>query len=86
MTKMIVKKKSLMLRAVIKASEQTYDRIGQGCSPAVSTTQVARVVNGHDQSPNVRAELIRSLGLPEDFFAGDYEMTITLTKKEEKAA
>ena len=64
----------------------TAAEISRRLLPPVSRAHVCRVARGFDKSPRVRAEIIRSLGLPDDFFEGEYELAITLRKKKSEVA
>lgn len=86
MTKITVNKKNTIVKILFWIAGIGYREIGQALDRPVSKMQVSRVALGRDPSPRVRAEIIKALGMPEDFFVNDYEMTITLTKREREAA
>ena len=81
-----VNKKTTILRVFFDVYDVSYTDIGSAVTPPVTRVQVGRVATERDPSNRIRAEIIKRLGLPEDFFVTDYEMTITLKKKEVKAA
>ncbi|MCK9568543.1 hypothetical protein M0R72_06350 [Candidatus Pacearchaeota archaeon] len=79
-------RKHKMLNVLIEVKDVTRTEIGKKTSPPVSRQAASFTVLGITRSPRVRASIIRELGLPDDFFSADYEMTINLKKKDSQAA
>jgi|GEM_PF-5778604 len=83
---LLVNNNHVIFRTLASLTGITAAEISRRLVPPVTRTHVCRVARGFDKSPRVRAEIIRSLGLPDDFFEGDYELVITLRKKKSEAA
>lgn len=79
-----VKEKHTIIKVAANLSKTTLASVARNLG--VSKALVHHVAVGWEKNPRVKAAIVQALGLPEDFFSADYEMTITLKKKEVLAA
>jgi hypothetical protein len=74
-----------ILGILIDTKDVTRADIGASLDPPVTRQTVSYTALGMTHKARVQKRITEVLGIPEDFFQGGYELTMTLKKKSEAA-